>query len=204
MTDIILYEFEPTRSQKCRWALLEAGLDYQSAGNSIDIIHSDGLRKVHPLGKLPAAVIDGKPLFESSAIVTAIADLAPERNLIAKPGSWERNLHNQWTCFAASELETWAWSALLNSRDFLLPKEQHVPAIIGQLEALFKRSAAVLETALGDTGYMIENRFTVTDIIVGYAINMGRMVGFLGDGLPNLHAYLDRLYDREHCTFSRP
>ena len=44
---------------------------------------------------LAFAVIDGRLLFESSAIVTAVVDLAPDRNLIAKPGTWERLLHAQ-------------------------------------------------------------------------------------------------------------
>ena len=75
MATIKLFEFEPTRSSKCRWALMEAELDYESIGNSPEIIGSDDLLKVHTLGKLPAAVIDGKPLFESSAIVTLLPTL---------------------------------------------------------------------------------------------------------------------------------
>ena len=204
MTKVTLYEFEPTRSKKCRWALLEAELEYESIGNSPQIIGSEELRKVHPLGKLPAAMIDGRPLFESSAIVTAIADLVPDRNLVAKPGTWERNLHDQWTSFATSELEMWAWSGMLNTHDFLLPKEQHVPAVIARMEMLFKRGARALEGFLDAVDYLIENRFTVTDIIVGYAVNLGREIGFLGNEFTNLHAYLDRLYDRQHCTLSRP
>lgn len=204
MGTVTLFEYEPTRSLKPRWALLEAGLDYESVGNSMEVLGSKELLEVHPLGKLPAAIINGNPLFESSAIVTAIADLAPECNLIAKPGTWDRSLHDQWTSFALTELEMWAWSALLNTHDFLLPKDQHVPAIIDQNASLFKRGAAALEKTLGDTAFLIDNRFTVTDIIVGYAVNLGRAVGFLDDGFVNLHAYLGRLYEREHCTLSRP
>lgn len=93
MPEIKLYELGPTRSARCRWALLEAGLEYESVGNDPSIIGSDELRDVHPLGKLPAAIIDGKPLFESAAIATAVADLVPEKELIAPPGSWSRALH---------------------------------------------------------------------------------------------------------------
>ncbi len=92
---IKLFELGPTRSARCRWTLLEAGLEYESIGNRPDIIGSEELRKVHPLGKLPAAIIDGRPLFESAAISTAIADLVPEKDLVAKPGTWSRALHDQ-------------------------------------------------------------------------------------------------------------
>lgn len=203
MTQITLYEFEPTRSSKCRWALLEAGLDYESVGNSAEIIGSEALREVQPLGKLPAAIIDGRPLFESSAIVTAIADLAPAGDLIAKPGSWDRNLHDQWTIFASFELEAWAWCAMLNSLEFLRPKDQHVPEILSQMKATYQRGAGALERHLADTGYMIGDRFSATDINVGYAVNLGRFAGFLDDSFTNLRSYLDRLYAREHCTFNR-
>ena len=199
---IKLFELGPTRSARCRWTLLEAGLEYESIGNRPDIIGSEELRKVHPLGKLPAAIIDGRPLFESAAISTAIADLVPEKDLVAKPGTWSRALHDQWVCFALTEMEPWVSSTELNSLDFVLPKDQHVPAIIQQNSMMFRRSAAALEEVLGRTPYLVEGRFTVTDIIVGYTINFGHEQGLVS-GFPNLMAYLKRLYQREHCTLVR-
>ena len=199
---IKLFELGPTRSARCRWTLLEAGLEYESIGNRPDIIGSEELRKVHPLGKLPAAIIDGRPLFESAAISTAIADLVPEKDLVAKPGTWSRALHDQWVCFALTEMEPWVSSTELNSLDFVLPKDQHVPAIIQQNSMMFRRSAAALEEVLGTTAYLVEGRFTVTDIIVGYTINFGHEQGLVSE-FPNLMAYLKRLYQREHCTLVR-
>ena len=203
MAEIKLYEFEPTRSQKCRWTLLEAGLEYESLGNSPKVLGSDELRKIQPLGKLPGALIDGKPLFESSAISTAIADLAPDGSLVGKPGTWSRTLHDQWSFFVTTELEMWAWSAMLNSWDIFLPEEKRVPAIVAQTADLFRHGAGALEEHLTDNGYVVDNRLSVTDIIVGYAANLGRGVGFLSEGFPNINAYLDRLYGREHCTLTR-
>ena len=202
MPSIKLFELGPTRSARCRWTLQEAGLEYESIGNAPDIIGSEALRKVHPLGKLPAAVIDGRPLFESAAIATAIADLVPEQDLVAKPGTWSRALHDQWVCFALTEMEPWVWSTELNSTDFLIPETQHVPAIIEQNAMMFKRSAAALDAVLGKTNYLIEGRFTVTDIIVGYTINFGHEQGLVSE-FSNLLAYLERLYQREHCTLVR-
>ena len=101
MVTIKLFEYEPTRSLKCRWALQEAELTYESVGNSPAVLSSEELQLIHPLGKVPAILIDGRPLFESSAIVTAVADLVPSRRLIAAQGSWERHLHEQWVAFSA-------------------------------------------------------------------------------------------------------
>jgi len=202
MPQIKLYELGPTRSARCRWTLLEAGLEYESVGNAVEIIGSPELRAIHPLGKLPAAFIDGQPLFESAAISTAIADLVPEKNLIAKPGTWARTLHDQWVCFALSEMEAFIQSTEINTIDFVLPESQHVKAIIEQNAMLFKRGAAALDAELSERDFLIENRFSVTDIILGYTINFADEFGLV-DGFANLNAWLERLYEREHCTLVR-
>ena len=164
MPSIKLFELGPTRSARVRWMLLEAGLPYDSAGNSVEVFRSAELRSIHPLGKLPAAIIDGKPLFESAAIVTAIADLVPEKGLIAGPGTWSRNLHYQWVCFALTEMEPYLHSTEINSIEFVLPKSQHVPAIIEQNAMMYKRAAAVLDAALSEVDYLIDDRFSATDV----------------------------------------
>ena len=110
MPKIELYELAPTRSARVRWVLKEAQLTYTSLGNQVETSGSDAVKQIHPLGKLPAARIDGKPLFESAAIATAIADLVPEQNLVARPGTWGRALHDQWVSFALSEMECWVSS----------------------------------------------------------------------------------------------
>lgn len=202
MPSILLYELAPTRSARCRWTLLEADLEFESRGGTPEIIGSDALREVHPLGKLPAALIDGRPLYESAAICTAIADLVPDRDLIAKPGSWSRALHDQWVSFALTEMEAWLWSSELNSSELILPEEQRVPEILDQNRGFFLKSAAVMDTALAEWDFLVDERFTVTDIIVGYTVRWAEEDGLL-DGFSNLTAYLDRLCERAQCPLRR-
>ncbi len=197
--DVMLYEFGPTRSARCRWTLLEAGIEYQSVEDRA-IFGSDELKLVHPLGKVPAAIIDGKPLFESAAICSYLADHAADADLIAKPGTWGRAQHDQWVAFCLTEMEAWLWSTAINS--FVLPEEQRITAHLEQNTQFFKRGAAAMNTALGKQDYLVEDRFTVTDIIIGWTVNWGRRQGHLGD-FPNLMGYLDRLLARPHCTLSQ-
>ena len=154
------------------------------------------------MGKLPAAIINEKPLFESAAISAAIADLVPEKNLIARPGTWLRTLHDQWVLFALTEMEAWCTCAEYNTLDFVLPKEEHVPEIVEQNKMMFQRGAAALDSVLSETPYLIDARFTVADIVVGYTVSFGEWHGWLDD-FPHLVAYLDRLCEREHCTLAR-
>lgn len=196
---ITLYEYGPTRSARCRWTLLEAGLEFESISGR-DLVHSEQLTRVHPQGKLPAAQFDGQPLFESAAISTYIADQVPDAGLIARSGSYQRALHDQWVCFTLAELEAHLWSTARNS--FVYPEAERVTAVYAQNEAEFGRSAAVLDAALTDTDYLVDERFSVTDIIVSYTVNWARRQGLL-DEYPHLQAYLQRLFERPHCTLNQ-
>ena len=197
--DFILYESGTTRSARCRWTLLEAGIDFTSVSKP-NQIGSDELRVIHPLAKLPVAVIDGAPLFESSAICTFIADLSPDTGLIAKPGTWARAQHDQWVSFALTEMDAWLWNTAVNS--YVLPPDKRVDAGFKQNAGMFRRSAQAFNDLMSDKEYLIENQFSVTDIIVGWTLNWGRRQGLL-DGLDGLQSYLRRLLARPYCALAK-
>ena len=178
---IKLYELGSTRSSRVRWVLQEAELPFESIQNGVQIFKSPELLCIHPLGKLPAVTIDSHPLFESAAIVTAIADLVPEKRLIAKPESWSRHLHNQWVCFALSEMEPFVNSTEINSIDFVLPPEQHVPDIIPQNNKMYQKAATAVETHLTNNNYLVDDTFSATDIIVSYTLLWGQEQKLLGE-----------------------
>lgn len=194
--DITLYEYGPSRSKQARWTLLECGLEFKSV-SGFEILHGEELNKVNPMGKVPAVLIDGEPLFEAAAICTYLADLVPEKRLIAPSGTRERALHLQWVSFALTEMEAYLWSNARNT--FVLPKEQRITALFEQNNAAFQHAAGVLEKVLGSTDYLVGNRFSVTDILVGFTLNWGKGAGLL-EGSSNLQNYLGRLKQRPHCT----
>ena len=194
--DITLYEYGPSRSKQVRWALQELGLEFQSVAG-LEILHSDRLKKVNPMGKVPAVVINGEALFESAAICTYLADLVPEKALIAPSGTRERALHMQWVSFALSELEAYIWSNARNT--FVLPEEHRITALFEQNKKAFLHAAKVLDKVLADKDYLIADKFSVTDILVGFTLNWGNGVGLL-EKSPNLQKYLARLKERPACT----
>ena len=194
--DITLYEYGPSRSKQARWALLELGLEFRSI-EGVELLHSDELKKVNPMGKVPAVVIDGEPLFEAAAICTYLADLVPEKGLISPSGTRERALHMQWVSFALSELEAYVWSNARNT--FVLPEEKRITALFEQNNKAFIHAAKVLDKIMADNDYLVGNRFSITDILVGFTLNWGNGVGLL-EQTPNLQAYLARLKKRPHCT----
>lgn len=200
MNKISLYEYEPTRSARPRWALLEADIAYESIGNGPDVFGHPELEEIHPLRKVPAAIINGKPLIESGAICTAVADLVPEKNLIAKTGTWERYLHDQWVLFVLTEMEAWLWPNILNLA--ILPEDQRNPACVDQNIAMFKRGAKALDAVLGEQEYLVGGQFSVTDIMASFTVNAARRFGYIED-FSNLKTYLNRVFERDHCTLDR-
>ena len=194
--EITLYEFSHSRSRQVRWTLLELGLEFQSV-EGMEILHSDELKRVNPMGKVPAVLINGEPLFEAAAICTYLADLVPEKELIAQSGTRERALHLQWVSFALTELEAYVWSNARNT--FVLPQEKRITALFEQNNKAFVHAARVLDKVLESTDYLVGNRFSVTDILVGFTLNWGNGQGLL-EKTPNLQAYLGRLKERPYCT----
>ena len=196
---ITLYESPTSRAQRVTWTLEELGISYESVSGR-EVIGSDGLKKIHPLGKVPAVVIDGKPLIESAAICTYLADQFPEKQLIAAPGTWERALHDQWVSFCLSEMEAWLWSTAINT--FVLPKEQRISAVTEQNAKLFSASAVVADKALEESNYLIGDRFSVTDIIMGFTISWANYYKLL-EPFSNLQNYLNRLCERPYCPLQK-
>ncbi len=194
-----LYEFGPTRSSRARWALLELGAEYESIEDRA-MIGSDELKKVHPLGKLPALLDDGRPLFESAAICTWIADCHPEGGLISPSGTWERAQHDQWVAFTLSELEAYLWSSARNT--FVYPEEKRIEAVFPQNAMEAKRALGALDAHLADTEWLVAGKFSVTDIITGFTVNWARRTGLTGE-FENVQTYNQRILDRPLCPFSK-
>jgi glutathione S-transferase len=196
---ITLYEYGATRSVRVRWTLLELGLDFESKQGR-ELIGSEELRKVHPQGKLPAAVIDGRPLFESVAICNHLADSVPEKGLIPAAGTWDRALHDQWTSFALTELEAWLWSNA--KHQFFYPEEMRVPGVVDANKREVRAALEVLEAELAQRDHLVGDAFSLTDILVSYTVNWARRARQLGD-FPSLQRYLERLWERPACALPR-
>ena len=135
-----------------------------------------------------------------AAICAWLADSHPEKGLIARPGSWERALHDQWVSFCLAELEAHLWSTARNS--FLYPEEKRLPAVFEQNEAEGRRSLKVLDAHLATTAFLVGGRFTVADIIVGFTTGWAQQVGWTS-GLDAVPAYNDRLRAMPKCPYGK-
>jgi glutathione S-transferase len=194
---IVLYELQPTRSARVRWTLLELGTPFESIEGR-EVFAMPELAQVHPMSKLPALRDNGRPLFESAAICTWLADSHPEAGLIAPSGAWARALHDQWTAFTLAEVEANLQHTARNL--FIYSEEERVPAVYEQNAREAKRGLAVFDGVLKGKTWLVEDRFSVTDIFVGYAVVWARVQGMTAD-LPNVTAYAERILARPLCPY---
>jgi glutathione S-transferase len=194
---ITLYELQPTRSARARWTLLELGVPFESIAGR-EVFEMPELAQIHPLSKLPALRDGGRPLFESAAICNWLADSHPEAGLVARSGTWARALHDQWVAFTLSEIEAFLWHTARNM--FILPEDERLPAVFPQNAAAAKRGLAVLDAHLTDRAWLVDDRFSLTDIFTGYAACWGVWQG-MSEDLPHLTAYVERLQARPLCPY---
>jgi glutathione S-transferase len=173
------------RPFRVRWALEEAGADYDFAVMTQEEGRGEEHKRRHPLGRVPVLETDDGYLFESAALCLQVADLHLGANLIPPPGTYERGLVYQWTIFAMSELEP----AII--RAYTAKQAGDAERTASTQERLTNIFAA-LEKALDGHDFVTGDDFTVADIVVGGVLFAARRRELLPDS-PNVNAYVERL-----------
>lgn len=188
MPKIDFYTNPMSRGQIARWALHEAGAEYEQ--HLLDYgttMKAPEYLAINPMGKVPAIVHDGKVVTECAAICAYLADAFPEAGL--QPTHKERADYYRWLFFAAGPLE----SAVTNRHMKWEPTdEQKMMAGYGS----YDHAVAALEGALSGRDYVCGSRFTAVDIYVGSQVDWGLQFGSLPTN-PTFEAYAGRLRERE-------
>jgi glutathione S-transferase len=131
-------------------------------------------------------------VFESAALCLHLADRHPEAGLIAEPGSYERALQYQWSFFAMTELE----APLMDvARQLWKDSGEPNAEIVEAARARFARGVEVVEAALADGDYLVGDRFSVADILVGGVLSFAR-ASETAELPPGIVPYLDGLESR--------
>src|SRR5450432_328903 len=187
-----LYHQPRSRSTRVLWLAEEAGAPVDVVVIAREEKSSDEYRKMHPLGRSPAYVEDGGPVFESAALILHLADRHPEAGLIATPGSHERALQYQWSFFAMLELEAPLVDA---ARQVWKTSGEPDAAIVEAAIGRFENGVAVVEAALAGRDYLVGNSFSVADIVVCGVLTFARM-SELAELPAGIVPYVDRLEAR--------
>jgi glutathione S-transferase len=188
MSRIDFYTNPMSRGQIARWALHEAGAEYdQHLLDYGTTMKAPEYLAINPMGKVPAIVHEGKVVTECAAICAYLADAYPAAGL--QPTADERADYYRWMFFAAGPVE----SAITNRYMKWEPtEEQERMAGYGNYE----KAVAALEGALTGKDYVCGNRFTAADIYVGSQVDWGLQFGSLPTNA-TFEAYAGRVRERD-------
>ena len=183
---LTLFHAPQSRSSRIVWLLEEIGADYDI--RYVDIFRSmtgTGGRdsaNPHPDGKVPALLHGDALVTESAAVALYLTDLFPEAGLGASVGSPERAAYVSWLAWTAGEMEPAYWGRISGQTDGDPITQARYDAVIARLLGALERGP-----------YLMGERFTAVDVMVGSGLAWGREYS---PASPLLDAYLARIMDR--------
>ena len=169
-----LYYSPGTASMVVHLALLEIGAEYQLKLVDFDKNeqHNTAYLKLNPGAKVPTLLIDGRPVYESGALLIILAERHPEAKLIPPPGTPERDAWLQWTVFLSNALMSayryWFYPQELGHQE--LPPELRA-TVQRKIESIWDR----LEAHLSANGpYLLGAEFSGVDLMLTMLMRWSR------------------------------
>lgn len=187
MAEYTFYTNPMSRGQIARWALHEAGADYEQV--LVDwTAKPEALLAANPMGKVPTVIHHAaggdRVISEGAAICAYLAegtDLAPREA--------ERADYLRWMFFAAGPLEQ---AVVARALGWEVPEGREGMAGFGS----FDRVMDTLDGLLAGRTWACGDRFTMADVYLGAQIDWGLMFKSIPER-PAFAAYAERLRERE-------
>ncbi len=182
---LTLFHAPWSRSSRLVWLLEEIGTAYDICYCDIPRMDGSGAgdpRNPHPDGKVPALLHGDVLVTESAAVALYLTDLFPEAGLGAPVGSPERGAYLTWLAWTAGEMEPAFWAKISGAAESDAKARARYDAVIARLFDALERGP-----------YLMGQRFTAVDVMVGSAVAWGRE---FVPAHPALDAWLDRVLDR--------
>jgi glutathione S-transferase len=190
MTDLTLYHAIPSRSLTVHWMLEELKVPYKL--HILDMNADDHKKPeylaINPMGRVPALRHGDKVMSETAAICTYLAETFPESGLQIPIDSPSRAEYLKWMFFAPVTAEpSILWQALqLKAAD-----PDYKP--FADLDDV----AATLQQALNGKEFIVGDKFTAADVMIGSTLFWGLNLMPVLPKLPELTSYWERLEKRE-------
>ncbi len=155
-----------SRSTRIVWLLEELGASYDIRYTDIPRMDGTGSRdpgNPHPDGKVPA-LNDGDDLItESAAVALYLTDLFQGAGLAPRPGDADRGAYLTWMAWTAGELEPAYWGKINGATETDPRAKARYDDAVGRIFSALERGP-----------YLMGERFTAVDIMVGASLGWGR------------------------------
>lgn len=194
MAEFTFYTVAMSRGQIARWALHEAGADYEHVVFDW-ATRPDMFKDINPMNKVPTLVhhhanANGGGhdhiITECAAINHYLAETHPDAGLL--PDTHEKAAYFRWLFFAAGPLEQ---AVVSKAMGWEVPEGKTGMAGFGSLELALD----AIESWLKINDYAAGARFTMADTYVGSQFVWGLRFGSIPER-PAFRAYVDRITQR--------
>lgn len=192
-----LYYSPGSASMVVHLALLEIGVPFRLVKLDFerDEQHAADYLELNPRGQVPTLVIDGKPYFESAALLMILAERHPEAGLAPLPDSALRPDWYQWIVFFSNALgpvyRQWFYPADLGS-------PEHPPFVRDALRGKIEGAWSLVDAHLAASGpYMLGGEFSGVDLLALMYMRWSRNMPKPVTAWPALRQYADRLRARD-------
>ena len=195
---MITLHFAPnSRAGRIVWLLEELELPYEinkMAFHPQDL-KSDAHRARHPLGRVPVLDDGDVRIFESGAIVEYVIARHKNGGLRPSDDAPEFPEFLQWFHYCEGMVMPPVNTIVVQT--LLLPKERQDATALGQAQRLLSKALVPVNEALAGRDYLIGD-FSAADIMLGHACFMSNRLGCVGEDMPHLKAYVERVANRPH------
>lgn len=183
-----LYWTPQTRSSRAVWLLEELGVDYDLETvdlRSADRKDSAEFRAASPMGKVPALEDGEVKMSESAAICLYLADRYGTGVLAPAIDDAERGKFLYWLMYTPAVIEP------AMAEKFSKTEPNRGRNGWGDFDSMI----ATFETGLQGNTWILGDKFTAADVMLGSSVVFLRMFGMLTDS-PLLESYADRCLAR--------
>lgn len=189
-----LWHCSGARSLRPLWALEEMGLDYE-----LEIlpfpprVFERTYLQVNTLGTVPYFVDGETVMTESTGICQYLVDRYRQFDFGLPPDHPEYGAYLNWLHHSDATL---TFPQTIAMRYYYLEPTPEKQPVAEDYAKWFLARLRRLDKHLEHNDYLVDGRFTVADIGVGYALYLARMLKLDGEFQPQTAAYLDRLMER--------
>lgn len=192
---IQLWHSHNTRSMRPLWALTEMSIEHEIVNLPFPprFLKKEYL-ELNSLGTVPFLIDGETQMTESSAMLIYLAEKYHKSEFLIDVNHKEYGDFLNWL-FQSDTTLTFPQTLLLRYGQFE-PKERQIVQVVEDYRIWFHARLKRLNAHLLDREFLCDERFTIADIAVGYALFLGELLGLSKDYQPQIKSYLKRLKNR--------